>query len=102
MALTFDFPKPELEIQILEQETSIDANIAKKLVDLSGNLRALEGHDLEEVPSTRLLVHAASLMIDGLSPAEACRVALVEALSDDPVIQEGLWEIVQSYFPVKK
>ncbi|WP_455216906.1 AAA family ATPase [Kaarinaea lacus] len=102
VALTFDFPKPELEIEILERETGIDSNIAGKLVSLSGNLRALQGHDLEEVPSTRLLVHAASLMIDGLNPAEACRVALVEALSDDPVIQEGLWEIVQSFFPTKK
>jgi len=73
--------------------------MVKKLVSLGGNLRALEGHDLEEVPSTRLLVHAANLINDGLSPAQACRVAMVEALSDDPVIQEGLWEIVQSYFP---
>jgi len=101
VAITFDFPKPELEIRILEQESGIDANLAGKLVNLGGNLRALQGHDLEEVPSTRLLVHAASLMIDGLNPADACRVALVEALSDDPVIQEGLWEIVQSYFPAR-
>ena len=99
VALTFDFPKPELEEQILVQEVDISPALAKKLVSLGGNLRALEGHDLEEVPSTRLLVHAASLITDGLSSAEACRVAVVEALSDDPVIQEGLWEIVQSFFP---
>jgi nitric oxide reductase NorQ protein len=99
VAMTFNFPKPDLEEQIVEQETNIQAPLAKKLVTLGGNLRALEGHDLEEVPSTRLLVHAASLIMDGLSPAEACRVALVEALSDDPVIQEGVWEIVQSIFP---
>lgn len=99
VALTFDFPKPELEIQILEQEVGIPTALASKLVKMSGNLRALQGHDLEEVPSTRLLVHAASLISDGLSPAEACRVAVVEALSDDPVIQDGLREIVQSYFP---
>jgi nitric oxide reductase NorQ protein len=97
--MTFNFPKPDLEAQIVEQETNIQAPLAKKLVTLGGNLRALEGHDLEEVPSTRLLVHAASLIMDGLSPAEACRVALVEALSDDPVIQEGVWEIVRSIFP---
>jgi len=101
VALTFNFPKPELENQILVQETGIASEVAEKLVSLSGKLRALQGHDLEEVPSTRLLVHAASLMNDALSPAEACRVALVEALSDDPVIQEGLWEIVKSYFPAK-
>ena len=99
VALTFNFPKPDLEEQILVQEVDIQPALAKKLVSLVGNLRALEGHDLEEVPSTRLLVHAASLITDGLSPAEACRVAVVEALSDDPVIQEGLWEIVQSFFP---
>ncbi|KPK55900.1 MAG: AAA family ATPase [Thiotrichales bacterium SG8_50] len=101
VALTFNFPKPDLEVKILEQETEVDSRLAKKLVDLGGSLRALQGHDLEEVPSTRLLVHAATLIIDGLSPAEACRVALVEALSDDPVIQEGLWEIVQSKFPAR-
>lgn len=99
VAITFDFPKPELEVKILEQEVDIPTALAKQLVSLGGNLRALEGHDLEEVPSTRLLVHAASLITDGLGPAEACRVAIVEALSDDPVIQEGLWEIVQSFFP---
>jgi nitric oxide reductase NorQ protein len=99
VALTFNFPEPDLEVQIIEQESKIQTALAKKLATLGGNLRALEGHDLEEVPSTRLLVHAASLIMDGLSPAEACRVALVEALSDDFVIQEGLWEIVQSFFP---
>lgn len=99
VALTFDFPKPDLEEQILQREADIQPAMAKKLVSLAGNLRALEGHDLEEVPSTRLLVHAASLIQDGLGAAEACRVAVVEALSDDPVIQEGLREIVQSYFP---
>ena len=99
VAMTFDFPKPDLEVRILEQETGVQPSMAKKLVTLGGNLRALQGHDLEEVPSTRLLVHAASLMIEGLTAADACRVALVEALSDDPVIQEGLWEIVKSIFP---
>ena len=98
VAMTFDFPKPGLEEQILQQEVDIPSTLAKKLVNLGGNLRALEGHDLEEIPSTRLLVHAASLIKDGLGSAAACRVAIVEALSDDPVIQEGLWEIVQSYF----
>ncbi len=98
IALTFEFPKPELELEIITLETGLDAAHAKRLVELGGRLRTLEGHDLEEVASTRLLVHAASLMMDSLSPLEACRVALVEALSDDPVIQEGLWETVRAHF----
>lgn len=98
VALTFNFPPADLEQEILAQETHIHPELSKMLVMLAGNLRALEGHDLEEVPSTRLLIHAAGLMQEGLSPAQACQVAIVEALSDDPVIQEGLWEIVQSIF----
>jgi nitric oxide reductase NorQ protein len=61
-------------------------------------LRDVAGHDLEEVASTRLLVHAAQLMTDRLSPVQACQVALVEALSDDPAIREGLLETVRAYF----
>lgn len=99
VALTFQFPKADLEVEILMQETDINKELAMKLVELGGNLRALQGHDLEEVPSTRLLIHAASLMMEGLNPAEACRVAMVEALTDDPMIQEGLWEIVKSIYP---
>lgn len=100
VALTFDFPKPDLEVDILVGETGLDVKRAKQLVNLVGQLRTLESHDLEEVASTRLLVHAATLMMDTLSPLEACRVALVEALSDDPIVQEGLWETVQAQFAV--
>lgn len=100
VALTFDFPRPELEKEIVVLETGLDGGRAKRLVELGCQLRALEGHDLEEVASTRLLVHAASLMMDSLSPLEACRVALVEALSDDPFIQDGLWETVRAHFDV--
>jgi nitric oxide reductase NorQ protein len=58
----------------------------------------MAGHDLEEGPSTRLLVHAAQLMADGLAPLEACRVAVVEALSDDPAVRQGLLETARAYF----
>ncbi len=98
VALTFGFPEAELEKEIVMLETGLDGARAERLVHLGRQLRTLEGHDLEEVASTRLLVHAASLMMDSLTPLEACRVALVEALSDDPVVQEGLWEIVRSQF----
>jgi len=43
-------------------------------------------------------VHAAQLMTDRLSAIDACRVALVEALSDDPAIREGLLETARAYF----
>lgn len=99
VALSFDFPPPELEARIVEVESGLDAERARRLVDLGRALRELGGHDLEEVASTRLVVNAAKLMSDGLDPLPACRVALVEALSDDPVIHEGLIETVQARLP---
>ncbi len=98
VALTFDFPAPDQEAKIIVLETGLDAAEARRLAELGRQLRTLEGHDLEEVASTRLLIHAASLMMEGLSRREACHVALVEALTDDPLIQEGLAEIVRAYF----
>ena len=99
VALNFDFPSLELETRIVAQEAAVDEEQARRLVELGQRLRTVQGHDLEEVASTRLLVHAAQLISDGLAPRQACRVALVETLSDDPAIREGLLETVQAYFP---
>ncbi len=98
VALSFDFPAPDLEAKIVIQESALDPARAQRLVELGQRLRELDGHDLEEVASTRLLVNAAQLMNDGLRPIQACRVALVEPLSDDPVIREGLLETVKAHF----
>jgi len=98
VALTFDYPNAELEAEIVVQESGLDTARARRLVELGRRLREVAGQDLEEVASTRLLVHAAQLMMDRLSPLEACRVALVEVLSDEPEIRDGLLETVRAYF----
>lgn len=98
VALSFDFPAPELETRIVVQESGLDAARAGRLVELGRRLRTLEGHDLDEVASTRLLVSSARLMRDGLPPSQACRVALVEPLSDDPCVLQGLMETVHAWF----
>ena len=97
VALGFDFPSPELEARIVETESGLDAERSRRLVGLGRALRGLGGHDLEEIASTRLVVNAAKLMSHGLDPLSACRVALVEPLSDDPAIQEGLLETVRAW-----
>ena len=97
VALSFDFPAPELEARIVETESGLDSERARRLVGLGRALRELGGHDLEEVASTRLVVNAAKLMSDGLGALPACRSALVESLSDDPAVQEGLLETVRAY-----
>jgi nitric oxide reductase NorQ protein len=98
VALTFDYPDAELETRIVVQESGLGEDQARRLVELGRRLRQVAGHDLEEVASTRLLVHAAQLMSDGMSALDACRAALVEALSDDASIREALMETVRAHF----
>ncbi|HRF44518.1 MAG TPA: CbbQ/NirQ/NorQ/GpvN family protein [Candidatus Competibacteraceae bacterium] len=98
IALRFDFPGPEHERAILTGETGCDATIAESLVQLACAFRALKEHDLDEVPSTRLLVYAAQLIHGGMDRVTACRVALVEALTDDETTAAALLEVVNARF----
>ena len=94
VAVRFDFPAPELEQEILVGESGIDPDMARKLVQLANAMRALKDHDVEESASTRLLVYAATLILGGYEPVEACRAALVEPLTDDIETTAALMEVV--------
>lgn len=98
VSLTFDFPTAEREAAILVGETECDAGCARQLVKLGAALRALKDVDLEEVPSTRLLVYAALLIRDGMDPVAACRASLVDTLTDDPEVAAALLEVVRASF----
>ena len=98
ISMTFDFPDPKKEVEIVVAETDVDTKTAKSLVALGQKLREVEGHDIEETASTRLLVHAAHLIHDGLPARRACEVALVDSLTDDLIIRESLLEIIDAYF----
>ena len=98
LALRFDFSAPERERAIVIGETGCDAATADQLIRLAGAFRALKEHDLEEIPSTRWLVYAAQLIQGGMDRATACKVALVEALTDDEATAAALMEIVDATF----
>lgn len=98
ISMRFDFPKPQVEQQILVKETGIDEQMAKRLVNLGLAFRALKDHDLEEAVSTRLLVYAAKLIVNGFDTIESCRAALVEPLTDDIEIIDALMDIVSASF----
>lgn len=94
LALSFGYPEPGVECEILEGETGIDAARARKLVALAAKLREVEALGLAEQPSTRLLVNAARLWLSGVPPRAACETAIVQALTDDPDVAEGLRDLV--------
>ena len=98
VALTFDYPTPEIERRILMAESGIDEALATRLVKLASALRRLTDQDLEETVSTRLLVMAARLMASGLPELTACRAAIVDALTDDAETAAALTEVVLAAF----
>ncbi len=98
VSLRFDFPRPEQEEAVLIGETACAPDLARRLVAIANALRALKDRDLEEAASTRLLVYAALLIKDGMDPVAACRVGIVESLTDDADVAEGLMEVVAATF----
>ena len=98
VALSFNYPEPELETRIVERESGMDTSLATSLVKLGNMTRALKDSGLAEGASTRLLIQAGKLIAEGIAPRTACQVAVSEALSDDPELLEALSEMVSSLF----
>jgi nitric oxide reductase NorQ protein len=93
IALSFQYPEAETEIEILINETNVDASDAKKLVAIGNKIRNLTELGLTETVSTRLLVDAAKLIYSGLPKRLSTKVAIVEPLSDEPQITEALTDL---------
>lgn len=98
VALEFDYPEAEIERNIVAKESRLDASSADKLVKFAHMTRNLKGNGLDEGASTRLLVHAARLMVSGVEPVMACRSAIVQALTDDPEMLAAVNELSASLF----
>lgn len=98
IALEFTYPDAALETTIIIKETGIDQELASKLVKFAGMTRNLKGSGLEEGASTRLLVHAARLISEGIAPVTACHAAIAEALTDDPEMLAAINELSSSLF----
>ncbi|MCU7920433.1 MAG: CbbQ/NirQ/NorQ/GpvN family protein [Candidatus Thiodiazotropha sp. (ex Epidulcina cf. delphinae)] len=96
--MDFDYPETEIETEIVQHEGGGDAETAQKLVQIAQRSRNLKGHGLDEGMSTRLLVYAAQLVAKGIAPGDACQMALVTPLTDDPDMRDTLGAAVNTYF----
>ncbi len=83
ISLSFSYPEPKLEEEILIGETGIEQEAAKRLVKLANKIRNLTELGLTETVSTRLLVDAAKLIHSGLKKQTSVEVAIIESLTDD-------------------
>lgn len=93
IAISFAYPEAKIEAEILVNETGIELDIAKKLVNIAVKIRNLTELGLAETVSTRLLVDAAKLIHSGLPKRLSVEVAVVEPLTDDLEVIEALKDL---------
>jgi len=98
LSIAFDFPDAATETRVICAETGLAADRVAPLVRLGGHIRALSGMDLEEGVSTRLLVYAARLIAGGIAVEEALETAVVQALSDEPEVQQALRDLIATIY----
>lgn len=98
VAMSFDYPSPEAEAEIVSQESGLDLETASQLVHLANDLRRLNTHDLEEAASTRLIVYCGLMIQSGVPASEACQACMAEPLSDDPDTIKAITRIIDNYF----
>ncbi len=89
-AIDFAYPPIDIEAEIVAHEAGVETGLARKLVTIGERSRNLKGHGLEEGASTRMLVHAGQLALHGVPLGEACQVALVLPITDDPDMRDAL------------
>ena len=98
VAIEFDFPDVDRETKIIAHESGLEEGMSNQLAVLGQKIRNLREHGLEEGASTRLLIYAARLIKQGISPKRACQVALTWGITDEVQIQETVDQIVSSIF----
>ncbi|MCP1198382.1 CbbQ/NirQ/NorQ/GpvN family protein [Notoacmeibacter sp. MSK16QG-6] len=97
-AMDFTWPEAETEAEIVAHEAGVDEETAKKLVEIGTRSRNLKGHGLDEGVSTRMLIHAGRLIERGVKPKDACKMALIHPITDDPDMRDALDAAVATWF----
>lgn len=94
VAIEFDYPEREVEIEIVERESGVSRTQAASLVALAQAIRRLDAAGLREVSSTRVLISAGQLIASGLTAQEAAHAAIAGPLTDDTYVTQNLKKLV--------
>ncbi|MFO0675310.1 MAG: CbbQ/NirQ/NorQ/GpvN family protein [Polyangiaceae bacterium] len=98
VTLRFDYPPREVEIEVVRTEAGVDEAVARRLVGIAEKARSLDTLALVETVSTRLLVHAGTLIRHGLPPRAACAAAIVQPLTEDADAARALQDLADLSF----
>ena len=99
VSLTFDYPDEAREAEIVAHESGASPDVAQRLAAIGAKVRNLREHGFREGVSTRLLIYAGQLIRHRIEPRRAAQVAIIEAVSDDPNVQEAVAGIVDVVWP---
>jgi len=99
VSLSFDYPDRIREAEIIRHESAVDEPTADRLAVIGEKVRNLKEHGFEEGVSTRLLVYTGELIRRGIDPRRAAEIAIVNAVSDDAIVQEAISDIVDAVLP---
>ena len=88
--LDFRYPDPAIETDIVAKEARIATSVAHVLVQIGHRSRHLQGQGLNEGASTRMLINAGHLMHGGVPLGEACDLALIVPITDEPDMRDAL------------
>jgi len=102
ISLEFHYPKPDIEKEVIIKESGINDEIAQKLVNIAGEIRRLSDTDIQEAVSTRLLIYAAKLIVQGFDAYDACMHSIVLSLSDEDEVVEVLEKLIGLHFEKNK
>ena len=94
VAIEFGFPAVDVEEGIVAHEAGVDEATAAELVRLAQAIRRLQTGGLREVASTRVLIAAGRLVVEGLTLREAARAAIAGPLTDDLAVGKALDEMI--------
>lgn len=98
IAMEFDYPDDESEAAIVAEEAKTPIDLARKLVAVAKCTRALKHRGLDEGASTRMLIHAGTLIRSGVCPRESCDMTMTHALTDDPDMALAIRELISASF----
>ena len=98
VAIEFHYPAKEVEARIIAHESGVDFDTAMDLAKLGEKVRHLRDQGLEEGVSTRLLIYAGQLIVQGIKPRRACEIAVAQAVADEADVVKGIKEVISAIF----
>jgi MoxR-like ATPase len=99
VSLHLDYLSEEGEVSVVVAETGVSPQVAQQLVRVAIALRESAHEGTHEPPSTRTLVTASRLVVEGLEPRDAIHAAILEPLFSGNAVDTALQELIAALLP---